>query len=71
MDKIKNYCPVHHYYYTGDECPFCREERIKSLDKKFNRDGVVENKGKRDTENTKDREITSDDLEKLVNKFKR
>lgn len=70
MEKIKVFCPTHHYYYNGNECPFCREERIKALNKKFNCD-VIESKDEKNMEKSKDREITKDDLDKLVNKFKR
>lgn len=70
MEKIKVFCSTHRYYYNGNECPFCREERIKALNKRFNCD-VIECKEENNMEKSKDREITKDDLDKLVNKFKR
>lgn len=28
---VKKLCPVHCYHYTGNECPFCMEERVKKM----------------------------------------
>lgn len=60
---MKKYCPTHHFYYTGEECPFCRQERIQKLDKRFNKKPVVEK------ESDADKEITMDDIQKLKDKF--
>ena len=31
----KNFCPIHHYYYEGIECPLCSQERFERYAKKY------------------------------------
>lgn len=72
-DRIKKYCSIHHFYYGGEECPFCASERVQALSRKFNKD-KIEDKPKKDSfkkekNKSNDKEITQTDLEKLKNKF--
>lgn len=70
-DTTKKYCVIHHFYHTGEECPFCSSERIRALSRKFNKD-KTEDKPKKVShkkEKNKEKEITQIDLEKLKNKF--
>lgn len=71
--SIKKYCSIHHFYYNGEECPFCASERVQALSRKFNKD-KIEDKPKKDSvkkekNKSNDKEITQTDLEKLKNKF--
>lgn len=66
-DDTKKYCVTHHFYYSGEECPFCASERVHALDRRFNKS---KNTLKKDTEKKeKSKEITQEDLEKLKDKF--
>ena len=72
-DSIKKYCSIHHFYYSGEECPFCASDRVQALSRKFNKD-KIEYKPKKDSvkkekNKSNDKEITQTDLEKLKNKF--
>lgn len=31
MSKIKTYCSVHHFYYMGDACPLCQNEKFDKM----------------------------------------
>lgn len=71
--SIKKYCDIHHFYYSGEECPFCASERAQASSRKFNKD-KTEDKSKNDSSKkeknkSNDKEITQIDLEKLKNKF--
>lgn len=59
MDK--NYCPTHHLYYTGQECPLCASERVNGYAKKFS--------SKPKEEKVIEKEISEEDLNKLKDKF--
>ena len=72
-NKIKKYCSTHHFYYSGEDCPFCTSEKVQALNRRFNKD-KAENKPKKDfskkeKNKSKEKEITQTDLEKLKNKF--
>lgn len=74
----KKLCPVHRYFYEGDECPICRAERLERYSKHYVKERVDEEKRvtpqekKRETTSkNKERAITQSDLERLVNKFKK
>lgn len=54
----KKYCTTHHFYYSERTCPYCLEEQMSKLVKKF---GVKEEK--------KDDKITEEALAALVEKF--
>lgn len=57
-------CSVHHFMHTG-RCPFCEQERIELLSKRFSksteRDEQIEPEASK--------EITMSDIEKLKNHF--
>ena len=63
----KNFCQIHHYYYEGIECPLCSQERFERYAKKYS-NRSYQNIEKQEN---KTREITQEDLNKLVDKFKR
>lgn len=58
--EIKSFCTTHRFHYSGHKCPFCEQERINKMCKKFNH-----------TQSSKpnDSEITESHLEKLKEKF--
>lgn len=59
---MKTLCPTHHLFYMGNECPLCRQERIECYSQRFCNHVEVK-------KTEKDREITENDLSKLMNKF--
>lgn len=59
---MKQFCPLHHFFYNGKNCPFCEQERIEHLSQKFD-------KNMSEIKKDKAHEITEDDLEKLKQKF--
>lgn len=64
MLEHKNFCPIHHLYFRGLQCPLCEKERLNKMVEKF----------EKKTESTsipvnENREINEDDLMKLVSKF--
>ena len=32
---MKQICPLHHFFFNGNNCPFCEQERIERLSQKF------------------------------------
>lgn len=65
---MKNFCPTHHFMYNGIVCPFCDSERINGLAHKF----VVKESTEKatvDVKKEKEREVTTEDLKKLAEKF--
>ncbi len=68
----KNYCPIHHLYYSGSECPMCREERTAMYIKKYGDSSAFPNTKKEDNKKHKsnnDRDINEEDITKLMEKF--
>lgn len=63
--EIKVLCQTHRFMYRGSECPLCRQERIDRYSHRFVRNS--EEKPRKEPE----REITEDDLAKLMGKFNR
>lgn len=65
----KNYCPIHHLYYSSNECPLCRDERTAMYAKKYGE--VIENVSDKETipKKKNDREINDADITKLMEKF--
>ena len=64
---MKTLCPTHHLFYEGMECPLCRQERIEKYTQKFAQHQPVKEIKPKKTE--KKREITDEDISKLMNKF--
>lgn len=65
----KNYCSIHHLYYSSNECPLCRDERTAMYAKKYG--GVTEEVFDKETMPKKknDRGINKEDITKLMEKF--
>lgn len=59
---FKKLCPIHHFNYSGEKCPFCEKERINNLVNRFK-------ETKKSQSVVSEREITQDDLKKLRDKF--
>ena len=34
---MKQICPLHHFFFNGNNCPFCEQERIERLSQKFDK----------------------------------
>lgn len=65
---MKQICPVHRFSYSGNVCPFCEKDRIDSLAHRFAKTvetNVVNVHKKKEAQ----REITENDLQKLMDKF--
>lgn len=60
---MKTLCPIHRLFYTGNECPICRQERSERYAQRFAHRTVSVNKI------NENREITENDINKLLNKF--
>lgn len=61
----KAFCSTHRFHYSGDKCPFCEQDRIHSLSKRFNK---TQNERVIKQEISK-QEITLSDIEMLKSKF--
>lgn len=65
---IKNYCSIHHLYYSSNECPLCRDERTAMYAKKYSE--TTEDVSDKETKPKKnDRDINEEDITKLMEKF--
>ena len=65
---MKQICPVHRFSYSGSVCPFCEKDRIDALTHRFGKSresNVVNANNKKEIQ----REITENDLQKLMDKF--
>lgn len=61
IKDYRKFCSIHHYFYNGNECPICFQERIQKFQ-------VSEKKTK---EKKSDKEISEEMLKKLVDKYKK
>lgn len=68
VNKAKNYCEIHHYYYEGMMCPFCLSDKSAALSKKFYKECKVK-VAKNKSNKKEDRDITEEDIAKLMDKF--
>ena len=59
----KSFCNIHFYRYNGNKCPFCEQERIQSLCRKY-----CTTEKKKTTKSTTN-QITDGDLKQLMTKF--
>ena len=66
---MKQICPIHRFSYSGDKCPFCEQERLENLAKKFVVIDHLNNIGNYEPKTKKDIVITEEHLKKLVEKF--
>lgn len=62
---MKTVCPIHRFSYSGKTCPFCEKDRIEYLTRKYGGEETNEETPK----TKKDRDISEDDLKKLLDKF--
>lgn len=62
-------CTTHNFYYKGNVCPFCENDRINAYVRRYKKpadnNAVVENK----KVNKADEPVTEDMLQNLVNHF--
>ena len=66
---MKQICPIHRFSYSGNKCPFCEQERLEHLAKKFVVIDHLDVIGNYESKTKKDIEITEEQLKKLVEKF--
>lgn len=61
MPSYKTLCPVHRYYYTGNSCPICQQEKYEMYSRRFVTPEIQQVKV--------EKEVTDEDLMKLKAKF--
>ena len=61
---MKTLCHVHMFNYSGNTCPFCEQERIDKMYKRF-----IKKSEKQMENNSEPKEITQSDIERLKEKF--
>ena len=61
----KHLCPIHHYMYSGTTCPLCEKDRLENLAHRYVKSPIQE----KPKHEEKPREVTEEDLNKLVEKF--
>ena len=66
---MKQICPIHHFSYGGAKCPFCEDERLENLAKKFVVIDHLDVIGNYKPKTNNDIEITEEHLKKLTEKF--
>jgi len=66
---MKQICPIHRFSYSGDKCPFCEQERLEKLAKKFVVIDHLDIIGNYKPKTSNDIEITEEHLKKLTEKF--
>lgn len=66
---MKQICPIHHFSYSGNKCPFCEQERLENLAKKFVVIDHLDVIGNYKPKTSNDIDITEEHLKKLVEKF--
>ena len=66
---MKQICPIHRFSYSGNKCPFCEQERLENLAKKFVVIDHLNIIGNYEPKTKNDIEITEEHLKKLVEKF--
>ena len=66
---MKQICPIHRFSYSGNKCPFCEQERLENLAKKFVVVDYLDIIGKYKPKTSYDIDITEEHLKKLVEKF--
>ena len=66
---MKQICPIHRFSYSGNKCPFCEQERLEILAKKFVVIDHLNIIGNYEPKTKNDIEITEQQLKKLADKF--
>ena len=66
---MKQICPIHRFSYNGKKCPFCEQERLANIAKKFVVTDHTEVLGNYNPKTSNDIDITEEQLKKLTEKF--
>jgi hypothetical protein len=66
---MKQICPIHRFSYSGNKCPFCEQERLENLSKKFVVIDHLNVLGNYKPKTKNDIDITEEHLRKLTEKF--
>lgn len=66
--NVKNYCSVHHYYYSGN-CPYCLADKSGELYEKYVKGNNYIKEKKPSAKERVDKAVTQADLDKLVEKY--
>lgn len=66
---MKQICPIHRFSYNGKKCPFCEQERLDNLAKKFVVNDHLNTIGNYKPTTNNDIDITEEHLKKLTEKF--
>ena len=66
---MKTLCQTHHLFYSGASCPLCNQERLEGYAHKFVKPVVHTVSATPRIEEKKPREITENDIMKLMAKF--
>ncbi len=66
---MKQICPIHRFSYSGEKCPFCEQERLENLAKKFVVIDHLDVIGNYKPKTSNDIDITEEHLKKLTDKF--
>lgn len=66
---MKQICPIHRFSYSGNKCPFCEQERLDNLAKKFVFIDHLDIIGKYKPKTSNDIDITEEHFKKLTEKF--
>lgn len=64
---MKNLCQTHHLFYSGHSCPLCNQERLQDYAHRFVK--TVQQPVVKTKKEEVSREITENDLMKLMEKF--
>lgn len=63
MDNNKTYCAVHHFFYSGKNCPFCLSDKTEMMAKKFEK--------KKENKKDNGKEATKEEIGKLLDKYRK
>lgn len=64
----KKLCPIHRYYYSGNECPICAQERLQKMASRYVSENMDSSKERFEEKKNKN-ENMDEMLEKLKEKF--
>lgn len=62
---MKTLCPIHYYYYEGDKCPICEQERAQKMALRW----VEKNMGV-PKELFEEKKETTETMDEMLNKLK-
>ena len=58
---MKTFCPIHCFNYTGNKCPYCEQDRIRSYAKRYVKKNNIINEQKDSP--------SADDINRLIEHF--